>query len=76
MTLKIKPGVSVSDSAYPWMPLDSCPRGSKVNLFTIGGIALQGKYTGKEDWVLAWAPLPTTPPWLKELLCERYKGKQ
>ena len=66
--------MSVADPSYPWQPIETCPKGSKVALMTIGGVAVWGRYTGKEDWVLAWAPMPTTPDWLKEALCKRYAG--
>lgn len=51
----------VVDPEYKWRPLDSCPRGVKVQLKTIGGIAVYGIYHGPKDdqYYVGWAPLPT-----------------
>lgn len=68
--LKIKQGVSVADPSYEWQPLDTCPRGSKVALMPLGGSAVWGVYTGKEHGILAWAPMPSTPGWLRDLLVQ------
>lgn len=51
---------------------DPPPRGSKINLLTIGGISTTG--TWDEEGCVAWAPLLTVPPAIRAKLLERYTG--
>lgn len=53
------------DPDYYWRPMRTCPIGSKVQLLNKGGVAAYGKWGGKEDYWLGWAPLPTKPEWMK-----------
>lgn len=47
---------------YYWLPMESCPRGVKVQLLNPGGVAIYGTYSGVEaDW-LGWAPCPKRRP--------------
>lgn len=51
---------------YFWLPMDTCPRGVKVQLLNLGGVAVYGNYNGperlnKEVWN-GWAPLPKRMP--------------
>ncbi len=50
------------DREYYWRGMETCPRGVKVQLLGRGGVAVYGQYRGKEDWWMAWAPLPTLRP--------------
>lgn len=52
---------------------DPPPRGSKINILTIGGISTTG--TWDDDFCVAWAPLLTVPPAIRQKLLERYSGE-
>ena len=55
------------DQGYFWQPLDTCPLGAKVQLLTIGNVAVYGKLDGKNrSGYRAWAPLPKVPNHLKD----------
>lgn len=56
------------DRGYHWQKLDSCPAGVKCQLLTRFGIAIYGQYKKGDAGIVAWAPLPTIPPEIKELL--------
>ena len=58
-------GVAV-DQTYYWQPMDTCPRGMKVQLLGLGGVALYGSYNGRELFYVGWAPLPNKPEWMKK----------
>jgi hypothetical protein len=47
---------------YYWLPMDTCPRGMKVQLLNMGGVAVYGQYDGKYPHWQGWAPLPKKPP--------------
>ena len=49
------------DPDYYWQSLDSCPRGVKVQLLSIEGVAVYGQYDGKDSFWTHWAPLPKKP---------------
>ena len=57
MTLTTHRGVAV-DQQYYWQSMDTCPRGCKVQLLTVHGVAVYGNYDGKDQQWQAWAPLP------------------
>lgn len=46
------------DHNYFWQPIDTCPRGAKVQLLGKGGVAMYGEYHGKDKFYTHWAPLP------------------
>jgi len=48
--------VAVATEVY-WEDIATCPRGAKVQLLTIGGVAIYGNYKG-EAFYTAWAPVP------------------
>lgn len=52
------------DQNYYWQRMDSCPRGVKIQLLGIGGVASYGTWDGKNRFWQAWAPLPKKPDWL------------
>lgn len=55
------------DQSYFWQPIATCPRGVKVQLMPkFTGVALYGQWNGTGPMV-AWAPLPKRPEWLKGL---------
>ena len=49
---------------YFWQHMDSCPRGVKIQLLGIGGVASYGVWDGKNRFWSAWAPLPKKPEWM------------
>ena len=59
MTVRIKHGEVAADTSYFWEPIQTCPLNAKVQLRTIGGIAMYGKYNGRDDFYTHWAPIPT-----------------
>ena len=47
---------------YYWLPVnEDTPRGVKLQLLTVGGIATYGQYNKGATWVTHWAPLPRKP---------------
>ena len=48
--------VAVATEVY-WEDVATCPRGAKVQLLTVGGVAIYGNYRG-EAFYTAWAPVP------------------
>ena len=54
-------GSTAVDANYHWLPMNTCPTGTKVQLLGGGGVAVYGQYTGKsdDDFWAGWAPLPT-----------------
>jgi hypothetical protein len=62
MTVEINSSNTVAvDREYYWQPMDTCPRGVKVQLLGAGGVAVYGQYHGKDPWWTHWAPLPVKP---------------
>lgn len=43
---------------YFWQPMNTAPTHTKMLLLTQGAVALIGKWDGKDDFYLGWAPLP------------------
>lgn len=57
------------DPNYYWLPIASCPSGSRVQLLSRSGIASIGKFTSNRDgWWIGWAPLPKIPSDMKALI--------
>lgn len=52
------------DQNYYWQALGNCPKSTKVQLLTTGGVAVYGQYVG-QDGFIGWAPLPNVPSWMK-----------
>lgn len=52
----------VVDSGYHWQPMSTCPVNSKVQLLGKGGMPGYGKWDGKNDFYVGWAPIPTRAP--------------
>jgi len=51
---------------YWWLPINqNTPRGVKIQLLGIGGVAAYGEWDGRNRFWQAWAPLPKKPEWLK-----------
>lgn len=59
---KTTDGEAAVDLDYYWQPIETCPHQTKVQLLTIGGIAIYGKWNGKDDFYTHWAPLPKRRP--------------
>jgi len=57
--------VAVVDTDYYWQPMSTCPLSRKVQLLTVGMVAVYGQYDGKSKSWLGWAPLPRIPEGLK-----------
>lgn len=56
--IRINPeGVAV-DPEYFWQPMGSCPLNTKVQLLNPGKVAVYGKWNGKDNFWIGWAPLP------------------
>lgn len=62
---RLEPGIRLDssrqaavDGGYHWRPMESCPRGVKVQLLGAGGVASYGSWDGKNDFWRGWAPLP------------------
>lgn len=51
-------GTVAVDPDYYWQPMATCPRGAKVQLLNLGGVAVYGTYDGKDPSWGGWAPLP------------------
>ena len=50
--------VAVAEGFY-WTPVGpDTPRGVKLQLLTIGGVAMYGEYSEKNNFCTHWAPLP------------------
>jgi hypothetical protein len=51
---------------YYWLPINmDTPRGVKIQLLGIGGVAAYGIYDGKNKFWRAWAPMPKIPEYMK-----------
>jgi hypothetical protein len=48
--------VAVATNVY-WQPIETCPRGVKVQLLGAGNVATYGVYYGANFWS-HWCPLP------------------
>ena len=55
-TINAAKTVAVSTDVY-WLPINTAPRGVKVQLLGKGKVATYGTYHGDPFWVY-WAPLP------------------
>ena len=62
-----------TSSGQQWQRLDTCPRGSKVQLMFRFGLPRYEVYTGQPD-ALAWAPMPDSPEWLKDELSNQNRS--
>lgn len=51
-------GAAMVDTAYYWQPIETCPRGVKVQLLGRGNVAVYGVWNGKDDFWTHWAALP------------------
>lgn len=51
---------------YYWQPMQTCPQGCKVQLLTIGGVAIYGLYRAGDTFYKGWAPCPKEPDWMKK----------
>jgi hypothetical protein len=52
-------GVAAVDHNYFWQPIDTCPRGVKVQLISKrDGVAIYGTFSPKQSHFDYWAPLP------------------
>ena len=63
-TLNTDKTVAVAPDNY-WLRIDKdTPRGVKMQLLGIGGVAAYGEWDGKNKFWKAWAPLPKKPDWM------------
>lgn len=53
--------VAVALDTYFNEDMTACPRGTKLQLLSIGGIAVYGEYRGEAFWT-GWAPVPRRRP--------------
>lgn len=54
-------GTTAVITGYRWQPMDTCPRGVKVLLKGVGGVATLGQFSNDKFWI-GWAPLPSGGP--------------
>lgn len=57
------------DPGYYWRDIESAPLGVKLQLLTLGRVAIHGKLSLKEKqsgFYLGWTPLPKIPAEMKE----------
>lgn len=66
MNVKVSIDKVAVDQNYYWQPMDSCPRGIKIQLLGIGGLPAYGLWDGKNRFWSAWAPLPKKPEWMNK----------
>lgn len=61
-------------SVTSWIDPDDVPppRATKLNLLTIGGVAIYGQWD--DSFCVAWAPLLTVSPKIRAKLLKRYPG--
>ncbi len=59
-------GAAIVDRSYPWEPIETCAHGAKCQLLGRHGAAYYGN--GPDGYAVAWAPLPYSPPHIKERL--------
>jgi hypothetical protein len=67
---------AITDPALIWMSMDTCPTGPKVLLLNRAGIAQTWWWDGKDDWYIAWYPLPKIPPEIRKLIEPSYRPKE
>ena len=66
MTIKITSDKAAAvDQNYFWQPISTCPLSTKVQLLTVGGVAVYGQYSSGSLGYLGWAPLPKRPEWMQ-----------
>lgn len=58
MNIKVNAAKVAVDQNYFWQPIETCPRGVKVQLLGQGGVAMYGTYNGRDTFYTAWAALP------------------
>ncbi len=58
MTSLDKSGTVAVDYNDFWQPIETCPRGVKVQLLGQGGVAMYGQFNGRDTFYTHWAPLP------------------
>jgi hypothetical protein len=58
MQVKIKQGEVAVDHDYYWQDMKKCPVNAKVQLLGQGGVAVYGKWNGKDNFWIGWAPVP------------------
>lgn len=59
---------SAVDLDYEWQPLETAPRGVKIQLLTVGRVGVYGQLDSRNNaHFLAWAPVPKEPQWLKDI---------
>lgn len=65
--ITIKDNVAAVDQEYFWRHMNSCPKGVKVQLYGVGGVAVYALFDGKNRFWKGWAPCPSVPDWMKEI---------
>lgn len=63
MNYKVNNAGSVAVATdYYWTPIGAdTPRGVKLQLLGLGGVATYGQWNGKDEFFTHWAPLPKKP---------------
>ena len=58
VNIKVNRSNVAVDQNYFWQPMDTCPKGVKVQLLGQGGLPMYGNWDGKDKFYTDWAPLP------------------
>ena len=67
MTYRINSDNSAAVSTdYFYQPIETAPKGVKIIGLSITNVARVDKIGSKSHDLIAWAPLPKVPNWLKE----------
>lgn len=61
-TLNTEKTVAVSNDVFWIEDMTACPRGVKVQLLGIGGVATYGTYDGKDPFWVKWQSVPRNRP--------------
>lgn len=64
--------VVTNDVTWKNPEVEPPPRGRKINVLTIGGIAIQAYWSdrAKKDGFIAWYPLIDVPDWARDIIAK------
>lgn len=68
-TLNADKTVAVSNDVFWIGDMATCPRGVKVQLLGLGGVAQYGTYDGKDTFWIKWQSVPRNRPGVDGAKC-------